>query len=54
MGKQRAALSGPVDVVVATPTRFLQHWKEECVHIGDVQYLVLDEADTMFDQVSEG
>ncbi len=48
---QRSALAAPVDVVVATPTRFAQHQEDHNVHVGDVRWLVLDEADTMFDQV---
>lgn len=48
-GKQRAVLEQPLDVLVATPTRLLQHWDKGNVYLGDVQVVVLDEADTMFD-----
>ena len=49
-GKQRKALNRPIDIVVATPGRFLQHWEEQNVHIGSLQYIVLDEMDTMLEQ----
>ena len=44
---QRAALGAPVDVVFATPTRLLQHNEEGTLHLGDVKWVVVDEADTM-------
>ena len=47
---QREQLGGPLDLVVATPGRLLQHLKEGSVHLGDVRYVVLDEADTMLDR----
>jgi superfamily II DNA/RNA helicase len=50
MSLQARGLSGMVDILVATPTRLLQHTKEGNVTLGDVAWLVLDEADTMFDQ----
>lgn len=49
-GKQRKALNRPVDVVVSTPGRLLQHWKEGHVFFGDVEYIVLDEMDTLLEQ----
>ncbi|KAL3944542.1 MAG: hypothetical protein SGBAC_001362 [Bacillariaceae sp.] len=50
-GVQRKALaSRPVDVIVATPGRLLQHWKDESVFLGGVQSIVLDEMDTMLEQ----
>lgn len=50
-GIQRKGLaSRPVDVVVATPGRLLQHWKDESVFLGGVQSIVLDEMDTMLEQ----
>eukprot|EP01025_Chloroclados_australasicus_P059216 TRINITY_DN7477_c0_g2_i2.p1 TRINITY_DN7477_c0_g2~~TRINITY_DN7477_c0_g2_i2.p1 ORF type:complete len:648 (+),score=67.94 TRINITY_DN7477_c0_g2_i2:48-1991(+) len=48
--KQRKFLQAPIDIVVATPTRFLQHINANNVFIGDIRYLVLDEADTLFDE----
>lgn len=45
--QQRVPLSGPMDIVVATPTRFLQHVKEGNVFLKDISWLVVDEADTI-------
>ena len=50
-GIQRKALAKrPVDVVVATPGRLLQHWKDKCIFLGSLQAIVLDEMDTMLEQ----
>jgi superfamily II DNA/RNA helicase len=50
-GNQRRALaSRPVDVIVATPGRLLQHWKDETVFLGSLEAIVLDEMDTMLEQ----
>lgn len=46
---QKDALVNPLDLVVGTPGRILQHIEEGNLHLGDMKYLVLDEADTMFD-----
>lgn len=40
LSEQARALSGPVDVLVATPTRFLQHVKEGNVFFRDIRWLV--------------
>ncbi|CAN6809844.1 unnamed protein product [Brassica oleracea var. botrytis] len=37
-------------MVVGTPGRILQHIEEGNMVYGDITYLVLDEADTMFDR----
>lgn len=37
-------------IIVGTPGRLLQHVDEKNVKVGDVKYLVYDEADQMFDQ----
>jgi hypothetical protein len=50
MSLQKRALAAPIDVLVATPTRLLQHAEAGNVALGDVVALVIDEADTMFDQ----
>ncbi|KAK2366726.1 DEAD-box ATP-dependent RNA helicase [Trifolium repens] len=47
---QEDSLSNPVDMVVGTPGRILQHIEEGNMVYGDIQYVVLDEADTMFDR----
>lgn len=50
-GVQRKGLaSRPVDVIVATPGRLLQHWKDGSVFLGSVQSIVVDEMDTMLEQ----
>ncbi|XP_071702000.1 DEAD-box ATP-dependent RNA helicase 39 [Rutidosis leptorrhynchoides] len=47
---QEDALNSPIDMVVGTPGRILQHIDEGNLVYGDIKYLVLDEADTMFDR----
>ncbi|KAL5223409.1 hypothetical protein ABZP36_028122 [Zizania latifolia] len=47
---QEDSLNMPVDMVVGTPGRILDHIKDGNIVYGDIKYLVLDEADTMFDQ----
>lgn len=47
---QEDSLNTPIDMVVGTPGRVLQHIEEGNVVYGDIKYLVLDEADTMFDR----
>ncbi|KAJ0988054.1 hypothetical protein J5N97_006410 [Dioscorea zingiberensis] len=47
---QEDSLSMPVDMIVGTPGRILQHIEEGNMVYGDIKYLVLDEADTMFDR----
>ena len=46
---QVQALQRGVDVLVATPGRLLDHVQQKSVHLGQVQILVLDEADRMLD-----
>ncbi|KAK4804549.1 hypothetical protein SAY86_004366 [Trapa natans] len=46
---QEDSLNNPVDLVVGTPGRVLQHIQEGNMVYGDIRYVVLDEADTMFD-----
>ncbi|CAN1802116.1 DEAD-box ATP-dependent RNA helicase 39 [Linum perenne] len=47
---QEDSLSNPIDMVVGTPGRILQHIEEGNIVYGDIKYVVLDEADTMFDR----
>ncbi|KAF5444525.1 hypothetical protein F2P56_033649 [Juglans regia] len=47
---QEDSLNNPIDMVVGTPGRVLQHIEEGNIVYGDIKYLVLDEADTMFDR----
>ncbi|KAI3459970.1 hypothetical protein Pfo_016633 [Paulownia fortunei] len=46
---QEDSLNTPIDMIVGTPGRVLQHIEEGNMVYGDIRYLVLDEADTMFD-----
>lgn len=46
---QVRALQRPIDLLVGTPQRVLQHAANGNLAFGDVRWLVLDEADTMFD-----
>ncbi|ESQ38602.1 hypothetical protein EUTSA_v10028511mg [Eutrema salsugineum] len=47
---QEDSLNNAIDMVVGTPGRILQHIEEGNMVYGDITYLVLDEADTMFDR----
>ncbi|KDO36627.1 hypothetical protein CISIN_1g047490mg, partial [Citrus sinensis] len=47
---QEDSLNNPIDMVVGTPGRILQHIEDGNMVYGDIKYLVLDEADTMFDR----
>lgn len=47
--KQRAALRGEADIVVATPGRLLDHMGSGAVDLSGIEFLVLDEVDRMLD-----
>ncbi|OAY58522.1 DEAD-box ATP-dependent RNA helicase 39 [Manihot esculenta] len=47
---QKDSLNNAIDMVVGTPGRVLQHIEDVNMVYGDIKYLVLDEADTMFDR----
>eukprot|EP00252_Welwitschia_mirabilis_P021155 TRINITY_DN5343_c0_g1_i1.p1 TRINITY_DN5343_c0_g1~~TRINITY_DN5343_c0_g1_i1.p1 ORF type:complete len:593 (+),score=98.98 TRINITY_DN5343_c0_g1_i1:189-1967(+) len=49
MRPQTDALNNPIEMVVGTPGRLLDHIKEGNMFYGDIKYVVIDEADTMFD-----
>jgi ATP-dependent RNA helicase RhlE len=49
-GPQRRALSGGIDVLVATPGRLMDHMGEGTARLDRVEVLVLDEADQMLDK----
>ncbi len=48
-GKQTTALKQGIDVLVATPGRLLDLMNQGFIHLRDVEYFVLDEADRMLD-----
>ena len=50
LAQQAASLAAPLDILVATPQKVLQHAQKGNLFYGDVQWLVLDEADTMLDR----
>ncbi len=47
--RQARAMDNGVDVLVATPGRLLDHLNDRAVNLGNVETLVLDEADHMLD-----
>ena len=49
MGPQEHAFRSGVDVIVATPGRLLDHFRQPYAKLGGLEYLVLDEADRMLD-----
>ena len=50
LGKQRKKLNRPVDIVVATPGRLVKHWDDGSIFLGNVDFIVIDEVDTMLEQ----
>jgi ATP-dependent RNA helicase RhlE len=49
MGPQEHAFRSGVDVLVATPGRLLDHFRQPYAKLGGLAHLVLDEADRMLD-----
>lgn len=47
--KQESALKEGVDIIVATPGRFIDLYKSKKLDLGSIQIFVADEADRMFD-----
>ena len=48
-GAQLKALRGPLDVLISTPGRLLDHLQTGKAELGNVEMFVLDEADRMLD-----
>ncbi len=48
-GAQLKALRGPLDVLIATPGRLIDHMESGKALLGNIEILVLDEADRMLD-----
>lgn len=46
---QERALRGGVDILIATPGRLLDLLNQKIVHLNDISFFVLDEADRMLD-----
>src|SRR5687768_7245264 len=49
VGPQEHAFRSGVDVIIATPGRLLDHFKQPYAKLDKLEYLVLDEADRMLD-----
>lgn len=49
MGKQLRELKRGASLVVGTPGRIMDHMKRKTIDLSDLKFLVLDEADEMFD-----
>ena len=47
--KQRDALRSGADVIIGTPGRLIDYLKQKVYTLADVEMLVIDEADRMFD-----
>jgi ATP-dependent RNA helicase RhlB len=47
--KQRDALSGDVDMLIGTPGRLIDYLKQKVYSLRKTEFLVIDEADRMFD-----
>lgn len=47
--EQRSELKAGVDVVVATPGRFIDHLQQGNTSLSRISFVVLDEADRMLD-----
>jgi ATP-dependent RNA helicase RhlB len=47
--KQRETLRGGVDLLIGTPGRLIDYYKQGVYALGHVEILVIDEADRMFD-----
>ena len=47
--KQRQKLEQGVDILIGTPGRFIDYFKQGVFKLNDVEVVVLDEADRMFD-----
>lgn len=48
-GPQFQMLRNPMDMLVATPGRFIDHLNEDRIDLGRVEMIILDEADKMLD-----
>ncbi|MEZ5476953.1 MAG: DEAD/DEAH box helicase [Thiolinea sp.] len=47
--KQRRQFEQPVDLLIGTPGRVIDYWKQKVFTLKQAQVMVLDEADRMFD-----
>ncbi|MEL6868163.1 MAG: DEAD/DEAH box helicase [Pseudomonadota bacterium] len=47
--KQRQAIEAGIDILIGTPGRIIDYFKQRVFHMNQAQTLILDEADRMFD-----
>jgi ATP-dependent RNA helicase RhlB len=47
--KQRRQLADGVDILIGTPGRIIDYFKQKVFHLNNIQVMILDEADRMFD-----
>ena len=47
--KQREMVSGGLDILIGTPGRLIDYYKQKVLDLSHIQVMVLDEADRMFD-----
>ncbi len=47
--EQRDTITAGVDVLIGTPGRIIDYFKQKVFHLKDIQVAVMDEADRMFD-----
>jgi ATP-dependent RNA helicase RhlB len=47
--KQRTALANGVDILIGTPGRLIDYYKQHVYSLKKTRYLIIDEADRMFD-----
>lgn len=47
--KQKQQLADGADVVIGTPGRIIDLYKQRCLNLRDIEVVVMDEADRMFD-----
>ncbi len=47
--KQLDQFSKPVDILIGTPGRLIDYYKQKIYHLNEIESVVLDEADRMFD-----
>ncbi|XP_078524777.1 putative ATP-dependent RNA helicase DDX28 [Lissotriton helveticus] len=50
MGRVKKTLSGPADILVATPGALCKALRRDLITLRDLRFLVLDEADTLCDE----
>ncbi len=47
--KQRKTLQNGVDILIGTPGRIIDYFKQKVFHLRNIEVMILDEADRMFD-----